>query len=212
MPLSEPVQRKPLHQRDIQVRGYERSDGLYDIEGHLTDTKPYPIESDGGLLPAGTPLHGMWMRLTIDAAMTIVASEAWTEFGPFATCGGGAASYSRLVGLTLKPGFLRAANERLGGPAGCTHIREMLQQMATTAFQALWGLRSKRSIRKTNSGAKSAKDDGDTDGSIALVDTCYAYASDGVVVKARWPHLYKGRTAIPEAAAAAHAATGSTEG
>jgi hypothetical protein len=212
MPLSEPVERKPLHQRDIQVRGYERRDGLYDIEGHLTDIKPYPIDSDGVRRPADQPIHGMWMRLTIDPAMTIVASEAWTEFGPFATCGGGATSYGRLVGLTLKPGFLRAANERLGGPAGCTHIREMLQQMATTAFQALWGVRSQRSTDKKNARATSANDDRDADGSIALVDTCYAYASDGVVVKARWPHLYKGRTASADEAAPAQAATGSAEG
>ena len=211
MPLSEPAERKPLHQRDIQVRGYERADGLYDIEGHLTDTKPHAIESDAGRLPAGKPIHGMWMRLTVDSSLTIIASEAWTEFGPFATCAGGAASYGGLVGLTLKPGFLRAANERLGGPVGCTHIREMLQQMATTAFQALWG-RSHRTVKAGGTGAKSANDDRDTDGSIALVDTCYAYASDGAVVKARWPHLSKGRMATGEAASPDQAATGSAEG
>ena len=206
MPLTEPAERKPLHQRDIQVRGYQRADGLYDIEGHITDIKPHPIDSDRVRRPADKPIHGMWMRLTIDTTMTILASEAWTEFGPFATCAGGATSYGRLVGLTLKPGFLRAANERLGGPIGCTHIREMLQQMATTAFQALWGMRS-----QPTSGSNSASDDRDTDGSIALVDTCYAYASDGVVVKARWPHLYRGRVAAEEAAPV-QAATDSAEG
>ena len=206
MPLTEPVERKPLHPRDIRVQGYERADGLYDIEGHLTDTKPHAIDSGGVRRPADQPIHGMWMRLTIDRTMTIVASEAWTEFGPFATCGGGAASYTRLVGLTLKPGFLRAANERLGGPIGCTHIREMLQQMATTAFQALWAVRSSPA-----GDAKGGPDERDLDGSVALVDTCYAYASDGAVVKSRWPHLYKGRISTGQAAPA-HATAGSGEG
>jgi len=192
MPLSEPVQRQLLHQRDIQVRGYERVDGLYDIEGHLTDTKPYSISSNRGPLAAGEPLHGMWMRLTIDEHMTIVASEACTDHGPYAVCPGGAASYARLVGLTIKPGFLRAANERIGGAAGCTHIREMLQQMATAAFQAMWPVRSRRDAeakRGRRTGEKRARY---SDASSSLVNSCYAYASDGDVVKVRWPYLYTG--------------------
>jgi hypothetical protein len=192
MPLSKPVQRELLHQRDIQVRGYERADGLYDIEGRLTDTKPYPINSDRGRLAAGEPLHGIWMRLTIDDHMTIVASEACTDHGPYAACPGGAASYARLAGLIIKPGFLRAANERIGGAAGCTHIREMLQQMATTAFQAMWPVRSRRHAEAKRDRRASEKPARDSDASASLVSSCYAYASDGEVVKARWPHLYTG--------------------
>ena len=40
MPLSPPPERELLHSRDIVLRGYRRADGLYDIEAHLTDTKP----------------------------------------------------------------------------------------------------------------------------------------------------------------------------
>jgi hypothetical protein len=198
MPLTPPVQRDQLHLRDIQVWGYHRSDGLFDIEGHLTDTKPYPLDSeDRGVLPPGTPLHGMWMRLTIDDTMTIVASEACTDFGPYSICPGGAESYSRLVGLTIKPGFLRAANERIGGAAGCTHIREMLQQMATTAFQTMWPVRSRQAAeaRRRHHAAGEhahAAKSADTDGVRRLLNSCYAYASDGTVVKQRWPHLYSG--------------------
>jgi hypothetical protein len=209
MPLNKAAPREVLHQRDIQVWGYRRTDGLYDIEGHLTDTKPFAIDGDRGRLPPGTPLHGMWMRLTIDADMTIVASEACTEFGPFATCPGGAASYTRLVGLTIKPGFLRAANERLGGPAGCTHIREMLQQMATTAFQAMWPVRSRRAEDRK---AEAEQADNKADGSVALINTCYAYASDGPVVLERWPHLYTGSPSDGGAVEPAQAAMGPAKG
>jgi len=208
MPLSNAAPRELLHQREIQVRGYRRADGLFDVEGHLTDTKPFTIDSDRGRLPPGTPLHGMWMRLTVDADMNIVASEACTEFGPFSTCAGGAGSYARLVGLTIKPGFLRAANERMGGRAGCTHIREMLQQMATTAFQAMWAVRSRRdAARKSGAGQSDNK----SDDSIALINTCYAYASDGPVVQTRWPHLYTGPATASDAGAPDQAAMGSGE-
>lgn len=209
MPLSEAAQREPLHQRHIEVRGYHRADGLFDVEGHLIDTKPYAIDSDRGRLPPGTPLHGMSMRLTIDADMNIVASEACTEFGPFATCPGAAASYARLVGLTIKPGFLRAANERLGGSVGCTHIREMLQQMATTAFQAMWPVRSRQEEGRK---PRRAKPDEKADGSIALINTCYAYASDGPVVQARWPHLYNGPAVTGDSGASGQTAIGPAEG
>jgi hypothetical protein len=198
MPLSEPTPRDPMHQRDIQVRGYHRADGLIDIEGHLTDTKPYPLDSDErGVLPPGTPLHGMWMRLTVDTDMKIVAAEACTDFGPYAICPGGAESYSRLVGLTIKAGFLRAANERIGGPAGCTHIREMLQQMATTAFQTMWPVRSRLAAearRQRHAAGQHTQEEksADSDGAARLLNSCYAYASDGAVVKQRWPHLYSG--------------------
>jgi len=201
MPLSQPVQREQLHLRDIQVWGYHRSDGLYDIEGHLTDTKPYALDSDDrGVLPPGTPLHGMWMRLTVDDRMTIVAAEACTDHGPYFTCPGGADSYGRLVGLTIKSGFLRAANERLGGPAGCTHIREMLQQMATTAFQAMWPVRSRQEAeqRRRRAAAGQPVETGtsaDADAEARLVNSCHAYASDGPVVQQRWPHLYTGADA-----------------
>ena len=39
MPLSQPQDRELLHSRDIVLRGYRRSDGLYDIEAQLTDAK-----------------------------------------------------------------------------------------------------------------------------------------------------------------------------
>ena len=42
MPLPPAAPRKNMHTRDIQCCGYERADGLWDIEGHLVDTKSFP--------------------------------------------------------------------------------------------------------------------------------------------------------------------------
>ena len=37
MTLSAPEDREPIHHRRIDCRGYRRKDGLWDIEGHLTE-------------------------------------------------------------------------------------------------------------------------------------------------------------------------------
>ena len=61
-----------MHTRHVECRGYERDDGLWDIEGHLVDTKPYDMPNDdrvSGKIAAGEALHEMWIRLTVDAIL-----------------------------------------------------------------------------------------------------------------------------------------------
>lgn len=185
MPLSDPAPRERLHRRDIRLTGYRRSDGLFDIEAELIDSKTYPIVLEGRAPAPGEPLHHMQLRLTVDEDMTIVAAEAATDAGPYLICAGGAASFASLAGLRIGPGFVREAMARLGGTAGCTHIRELVQQMGTVTFQTLFGQRS----RPPADAAVAAR----------MVNSCHAYAADGPVVQRRWPHLYTGRA--PAAAA-----------
>jgi hypothetical protein len=189
-----------LHARAIRIEGFLRTDGLFDIEARLVDTKDRGFSTlDRGTIEPDEPLHEMLVRVTVDDTMLIVAAEAVTEHGPFAICPGGAASYASLVGLRIRPGFLKEATQRLGGTVGCTHLRELLQQIGTTAFQTTWPLRAKR-----------GQEPGATrDASTRLIDTCFGYDSTGPVVKRRWPHLYRG----PDAQDAAQlAATGSAAG
>ena len=37
MPLPSPAPRTHIHARTVRLDGYRRADGLWDIEGHLTD-------------------------------------------------------------------------------------------------------------------------------------------------------------------------------
>ena len=192
MPLSNPTERELLHLRDIAIRGYRRADGLFDVEAHLTDTKAYGFSNqDRGYVESGEPLHGMWMRMTVDEELTIVACEAATEFAPYAVCPGAAPNFSRLAGLSIRRGFLKAAADRIGGIQGCTHLRELLQQMATTALQTIYAVRRRR------------EEDAETAEKPAILNSCYAYATDSPVVRRRWwPHLYTGpeqRAALPAA-------------
>lgn len=183
MPLSPPQDRELLHSRDITLRGYHRADGLIDVEAHLTDTKTYGFDSEGrGRIAAGEPLHEMWLRMTVDEDMTIVGCEAVTDHGPYAICPAAAPNFASLAGITIKPGFLREAAQRVGGTRGCTHLRELLQQVATVAFQTLYPVRERRDAERKPETRP------------ALLNSCLAYSTDGPVVQQRWPEFYTGDT------------------
>ena len=181
MPLTPAADRQLMHQRDIVLRGFERSDGLFDIEAELADTKTYGFgNEDRGRIEPGEKLHGMAMRMTVNDEMEIIACEAATDFGPYSICPNGAANFSRLAGLRIGRGFLRGAAERVGGTQGCTHLRELLQQVATVALQTIQPILARRRPAPARPGG------------IALINSCTAYASDGPVVQRRWPEQYTG--------------------
>jgi hypothetical protein len=192
MPLSDPQERELLHLRDIALRGYRRADGLFDIEAELKDTKSYGFgNQDRGWIEPGEPLHHMRARMTVDEDMLIVAFEAVTERGPYTICPQAAPNFARLEGLRIGRGFIRAANERIGGTMGCTHLRELLQPMATVAFQTLYAVRAKRE-RAANAEATAEANAQSAGDKPALLGTCLAYAPDSPVVQRYWPQAYTG--------------------
>ena len=185
MPLSEPQERELLHLRDIALRGFQRADGMFDVEARLTDTKTYGFSNeDRGRIEAGEALHGMWARMTVDEALLIHRFEVAMDHTPFAVCPGAAPNFARLAGLTIGRGFLKEAAKRVGGVEGCTHIREMLQQMATVAYQTLYPVR----LRKR---AELARPDGPRSAP-ALLNTCHGWSSDSPVIARGWPEFYTG--------------------
>jgi hypothetical protein len=162
-----------LHMRDISLRGYEREDGLFDIEGHLTDVKTYSLgtaERPG--FAAGEPVHDMWLRLTITPDFVIHAVTTEMDGTPYSYCQGAGPNMQRIVGLRIGKGFIKEAMARLGGAEGCTHLRELLQPIATVTFQTI-----NRGAPKLNtSSAPEAADP-------RLNNSCYSY-SDGSPVMA----------------------------
>ena len=192
MPLSSPAPREPLHRRAIDIRGYRREDGLFDVEAHLVDTKSYAfVNDDRGTIEPGEALHGMWLRLTLREDMEIVVCEASSDFTPYAVCPQAAPNFARLAGLRIGPGFNRAVQERVGGVEGCTHLREVLGQMATVAFQTLYPIRARREREEAarimaEGGARDAAGERRRP---AMLGSCLAYAPDSPVSLARWPWL-----------------------
>ena len=73
------VEKTLLHSRDVSSKGCIRSDGMFDIEGTITDKKSYDIlKSDRTILKEGEPLHQMVVKITLDINMTIIDVSAKT--------------------------------------------------------------------------------------------------------------------------------------
>ena len=182
MPLSHPAPRKLVHTRAIECKGYERDDGLWDIEAHLVDTKTYvhSRRHGGRERQPGEPVHGMWLRLTIDLDLKVHDAEAVTDDGPYPNCGDIAPNFKALIGATIGPGWRRKTLEILGGTRGCTHLVELLGPLGTTAFQATGRAREARS------GAKPLVK------KPYQLNACHVYKDDSDAVRERWPQFYTG--------------------
>src|SRR4029078_11012526 len=113
-------------------QGFFRNDGLFDIEGRITDEKSYEDESDfRGNLQPGDYIHNMWIRLTVDARMNIVDVEAATDSSPYRICPEVTPNFKKRIVLRIKGGFCRYVKERLGGIHGCTPLVELVGPVAT---------------------------------------------------------------------------------
>lgn len=138
MPLSPPAARTHLHDRRTVFRGYRREDGLWDIEAELHDSKRQPFLVRGeALRQPGEAIHGMAIRVTVDDFTTVHAIEVAMDDVPHPLCPEAAAAMQRMVGCNMARGWRRAIDEHLGGVQGCAHLRELLFNMATAAFQTM---------------------------------------------------------------------------
>ena len=176
MSLPAPPPRAKLHTRTVTLQGFEREDGLWDIEGHIVDVKPFGFKFGGGTRKADDPVHEMHVRVTIDADFLIHDAVATSEVRPYpGFCDSNLPDYRQLIGLNLARGFRRAALERLGGTKGCTHITELLTHLPSAAYQALSG---RRKLYRPDAKSNFA------------VDRCIALKADGEVVRRYFPESY----------------------
>ena len=185
MPLPAPVSRRHLHTRTIQCEGYERDDGLYDIEAQIVDQKTYAVEEPyRGHRPAGAHVHDMQVRLTLDATMTVRDIEVTTNHAPYNPCPGVAPAYQALVGARVGAGWRKAVTEAVGRTKGCTHITELLMPAATVAFQTMG------SWPREGEVATEAAPDAHRKKPY-FIDGCKAWASDSAVVQRLFPLHYR---------------------
>ena len=178
MSLSSPAPRRHLHTRTIKCEGFEREDGLFDIEAQIIDQKTYAVDEPiRGHRPAGAPVHDMQLRLTLDRDMTVRAIEVTTNHAPYDICPSVAPGYQRLIGAKVGGGWRKAVTEAVGRTRGCTHITELLMPAATVAFQTMGSWKPQEGAA---AGAKPA-----------FIDGCKAWASDGPVVQKLFPMHYR---------------------
>ncbi|MDO9023459.1 DUF2889 domain-containing protein [Zwartia sp.] len=191
MPLPPTVEREEVHHRQIEMKAYRRSDGFYDIEGRVVDTKPFGFA--GPLAEskrnANEPIHDIWVRLVIDEWFVIQDVVASSDATPFSICTKAPPTLSVLIGEKIGVGWTKLVRERLKGAASCTHMMELLGPMATTALQALWPVTSKRPQTL------------DANGRPTKIDSCFAYASQTEIIAQLWPEYYTGPKALAQPAA-----------
>ncbi|MDO8280090.1 MAG: DUF2889 domain-containing protein [Burkholderiaceae bacterium] len=137
-PLPSPAPRTHVHTRNAVYRGYYREDGLWDIEAELTDAKTYVFPNREGVVrKIGEPVHDMAIRVTVDDNMTIRDITASMANTPFAECKPAIDPMRAFIGQTMGTGWREAITNTIGGIGGCTHLRELLFNMATVAFQTM---------------------------------------------------------------------------
>ena len=189
MPLPPPAPRHLVHNRIVRCDGWIREDGLWEIEGRMTDSKSYSFTGkQRGVVAAGAPVHDLWLRLTLGDDFVIRAAMAVTDAAPYRVCGDIVPSYQHLVGLRVGAGFLEAVRDRFRGVRGCTHLTELLGPMATTAYQTIFasqehgkGLIGRKVPPEPEEGAPRRRP-----GHLGL---CHALKLDGPVVEELWPEF-----------------------
>jgi Protein of unknown function (DUF2889) len=173
--LPTPSSRSPLHQRTINLNGYAREDGLWDIEAHLVDIKSHPFTTGTIQWAPGEAIHDMWIRLTVNQELVIQAIEVAMVSHPHPECPAVIPPMDRLIGARLGKGWRKTIDLHLGGIQGCTHLRELLVSMATAAFQAVPG----------------ALFDLDENKPPLYLGTCKSWDFDGAAVLRHYPKFYQ---------------------
>lgn len=186
--LPAPVARRPVHTRRITFQGFLRDDGLWDIDCELSDTKAHAVQMhERGLLPPGEPVHLMRVRLTLDDAFTIRAVQTVSAKVPFHECHRAAAEpMQKLVGLTMGPGWRRKIDGAIGGAGGCTHLRELVFNAATAAFQMIPHYRE---VERGSQRPPQGKDGQPP----FYMGQCMTWAFDGAVVQRIAPQFHRPR-------------------
>ena len=185
MPLPKPASRKLAHTRVVTCRGYQREDGLWDIEGRIVDTKPYRFRNQdrGGWIEADEALHDMSIRLTISYDLEVIDVEAVIDDSPYNYCKCVAGVARNLIGLKIAPGWTKKSKAAMGGNRGCTHLTELLGPVATTAIQTI----TSEAIERSESNPHG-------ESTTVFMNSCHSYASDSPVVKNHWPQHYQEKT------------------
>lgn len=188
--LPAPAARRPIHTRRISFEGFLREDGLWDIDCTLSDTKAMAIEMrERGVLQPGDPVHLLRVRLTVDDSLTIRDVQTATAAVPFGEChAAGGAPMRKLVGLTMGPGWRKAIDGAIGGVAGCTHLRELVFNAATAAFQMIPHYRE---VERGSSQAPGAAGDKPP----FYMGQCMTWSFEGPVVARLAPQFHRGRKA-----------------
>ncbi len=87
-------------------------------------------------------VHDLELTATVSTVdFTVRSVDVKFNTYPHAECPAIAQAYQQLVGVRVGRGWTSAMRERLGGPKGCTHLRELARSMAPVLVQAAFSAR-----------------------------------------------------------------------
>lgn len=181
------ITREELHFRRLDFRGWRRSDGLFEVEARLLDSKPHDFAPPSGsrVVPANEAIHDLGLRLVFDEDLVVQAVSSFVHAFPYPPCPRGGDSLQALVGLRIGAGWSTAVRQRLPASETCAHLREILVPLASAVMQSM-NTRRMHLLDATDASGKPLK-----------VDSCYAYGATRELVLQRWPAYH--RAAPPEA-------------
>ncbi len=174
------ITREEIHHRHIDMKGYRRSDGLFEVQAHLLDRKPHDFmqPGDGRTVPAHAPVHEMRVTLVFGEDMIVREVATSMDAFPYISCPGGGNSLQALVGLRIGAGWNSEVRKRLPSSDTCTHLKEILTPMATAAFQTMASVLS------------GLLDERDSTGRPVKIGQCHAYGPSRDLVKSLWPEYH----------------------
>ena len=176
-----PVTRTLSHLRNIDCRGYLRSDGKWDIEATLVDTKGITLRTpDRPYIGVGEKLHEMKLCVTIDTDMLIHDVHASMDSTPYASCPEVVQNYQQLIGVTIGGGWQKTIRQLFGGVKGCTHLRELLGPIATVAYQTIIDAKYRQEDYRKNPQVFRN-----------IMNDCYGLREDGPTAPVLWPEFFK---------------------
>ncbi len=181
MPLPDsPHSRKHIHTRQITCNGFQRDDGLWDVDAQIKDIKTYSVDNTyRGEIKPGEPIHEMWIRLTVDTHMLVHDCIAVTDHSPYGCCGDITPIFKRLIGQQIAPGWTRLVKNLVAGVQGCTHLADLVAPATTTLYQTMAVIAKGKTDQETSKPF--------------YIDGWHAWVSDGEQVLTYHPEYYTGK-------------------
>jgi len=160
----------PVHVRSIRVEAAENGERQLVVTGTLVDERPRGGEKWFGV-EGPRVIHQMQLSLRVrHLDLVITEIEGGMEAHPYRICPDAVPSLQQLVGVSVRQGFTRAVNERLGRQRGCAHLTALIHAMAPVVVQA--------------AGVAFAAPDEPVvpdERELWVIDTCQAWREDGVL-------------------------------
>ena len=189
MALPPPTPRKLSHTRTLVYQGFDREDGLWDIEAELTDVKTFDFQVPNEVpFWANEPIHTLKIRVTLNAQLVIQDVVTSMDHIPHPECAGAPHGMHKLIGCAMGPGWRKVINQHVGGTDGCTHLREMLANMATAAYQTV---PASRWHRRELAGLPQPE----VTKAPFHLGQCHSWALDSPTTQRAYPMFYKPKAA-----------------